>query len=144
VTFGFTLQQANNRAVAIPEIRALFLASRCGKCVLCCWQRQTENDSHWPEELSRFFHSYYPIVHVVAHNIRIEKIPVANFYPDSQRPRWAIRDEMFMKFQRAMLGLGVIWPLLVHICKSQRDSIHQPRVGAQRLPWETVPQIHQL
>jgi hypothetical protein len=23
-------------------------------------------------------------------------------------------------------------------------QIHQLRVGAQRLPWETIPQIHQL
>ena len=48
-----------------------------------------------------------PIVHVVAHDIRIEKVPVADFHPDSQRLGRAVGDQVFMKFPRAVRGLGV-------------------------------------
>ena len=48
-----------------------------------------------------------PIVHVVAHDIRIQKVAVADFHPDSQRLGRAVRDQVFMKFPRAVRRLGL-------------------------------------
>jgi len=66
----------------------------------------------------RFRHVFIggdPIVHIVAHDIRIEKVSVANFHPDSQRLRRTLGDQVFMKFPCAVRGLGVIRPLLIDI-----------------------------
>ena len=54
-----------------------------------------------------------PIVHVVAHHVRIEKIPVTHFHPDSYRFRRAVWNEMLMKFPRPMRTFRIVRPLLI-------------------------------
>ena len=36
----------------------------------------------------------HPVMHVVAHDVRIEKVAVADLHPDANRLGWAIRDEL--------------------------------------------------
>src|ERR1700731_224043 len=62
-----------------------------------------------------------PVVHVVAHDIWIEEIPVSNPQPDSNRLDRAIRDEPLMKFPRTVRRLRAARPLLVH----SRDRIRK-------------------
>src|SRR5690349_4195142 len=41
-----------------------------------------------------------PVMHVVAHNVRIEEVAVSNFHPDSYRLTWTIGNQVFVKFPR--------------------------------------------
>src|SRR5580658_10189689 len=58
---------------------------------------------------------YDPIMHVIAHDIRIEKILVADFHPNADGFGGTVRNEMFVKFPSAMWDFGVVGPLLIHI-----------------------------
>jgi hypothetical protein len=41
----------------------------------------------------------HPVVQVVAHGIRVEKVPVADFHPDAQRLGRRVGDEVFMELR---------------------------------------------
>ena len=56
-----------------------------------------------------------PVVHVVAHDIRIEKVPVANLHPNAYGLSRRVRDQMFVELPGAVRSFGVGRPLLVHI-----------------------------
>src|SRR5712672_396068 len=46
-----------------------------------------------------------PIMHIVAHHVRIQEIAVTNFHPDSYRFGRAVGDEMLVKFPGAVRRL---------------------------------------
>src|SRR5271166_1005255 len=56
-----------------------------------------------------------PVVHVVSHDIRIEKVPTSHLHPDADWLDRAVRNEMLMKLPCAMRALRVIGPLLIYI-----------------------------
>src|SRR5438477_3481768 len=57
-----------------------------------------------------------PIVHIVAHHVRIQEIAVTNFHPDSYGLGWAVRDEMLVKLPSTVRRLRIVRPLLVYKC----------------------------
>src|SRR5437867_1925289 len=62
-----------------------------------------------------------PVVHIVAHDIWIQEIPVSDFHPDPNRLDRTIRDEVLVKFPGAMRCLVAMRPLLI----DRRDRICQ-------------------
>ena len=55
-----------------------------------------------------------PIVHVVAHDVWVEEVAVADFHPDADRLCGAIGNEVFVKFPGAVRGFGARRPLLIY------------------------------
>src|SRR6266516_4531848 len=55
----------------------------------------------------------YPIVHIVAHHVRIEKIAVAHLHPDAYRLGRAAGNKVLMEFPSAVRSFGIGRPLLI-------------------------------
>ena len=47
-----------------------------------------------------------PVVHVVAHDVRIEKVAVADFHPDAQRLGGLFGNQVLVKLPRAVRRLA--------------------------------------
>jgi hypothetical protein len=60
------------------------------------------------------FVSENPVVHVIAHDVGIQQVAVANLQPDAQGLGRAIGDEMLVKFPGAVRRLRIVGPLLVY------------------------------
>ena len=56
-----------------------------------------------------------PVVHVVAHGVRVEQVVVAYFHPDAYRLGGRVRDEVLRELKGAVRGLWVVRPLLVDV-----------------------------
>src|SRR5579863_4267099 len=56
----------------------------------------------------------HPVVHVIAHHVRVQQIPVAHFHPDAQGLARAVWNEVLVEFPRAMRHLRIPRPLLIH------------------------------
>src|SRR5581483_645107 len=70
-----------------------------------------------------------PIVHAVAHDVRIEEVAVADLHPDPYWLRWAVRDEMLVELPRAMRDLGIVRPLLIDECsRIRKDTMIELRM----------------
>ena len=70
-----------------------------------------------PLGLEHFSHAvigFYPVVHAVAHDIRVEQVPVADGDEQSDGFPGAAGNERFVKAPRAVGHPGIEWPLLVH------------------------------
>src|SRR6266498_4377459 len=68
------------------------------------------------EDLRHILVGEDPVVHVVAHHIGIEQIPVPNFHPHSYRLCRTPRDEMLVKFPSAVWSFRTVRPLLINKC----------------------------
>ena len=65
-----------------------------------------------------------PVVHTVAHNVWIERIPIAHGNEQADRLPATLGNNCFVKAPGAIRELGIKWPRLVH--EGTRSGEHAP------------------
>ncbi len=64
------------------------------------------------EDVGHVFVGYYPVVHVVAHGVRVVEVAVAYFEPETERLAAGFGDERLVEAPGALRGFGAPGPLL--------------------------------
>ena len=65
------------------------------------------------ECFGHFFVGLDPVMHVVAHDVGVEEVVVADFKPDADGLRRAVGDDVLVELPCAVRGLRIVRPLLV-------------------------------
>ena len=63
-----------------------------------------------------------PVMHVVSHNIRVQQVMVADFHPDANGLRAALRNQLFVEIPGAIGCFRIERPLLVNISAGVGDD----------------------